>query len=173
MLGIIANHMGEKEGLRKRVGEAIGKEPELAGPLFQVEQLLHGTEAWESLLGGETMLGLPQTTLDKLGVSEEDATAFFAPSMQVTHLAELAEVITPERFEKELAVRERLEGMIERALSRLMALKARKRMYGLDRPTKTSPSAPVERVRRAKPRPGAGAGRALQRFAKGKGKLSP
>jgi hypothetical protein len=75
---------------------------------------------------------------ESLGVETRKLLAAIIPSKQ-SELALLAEVITPESFQKELAIRERLDGMIDRCIKRLFHLKARKRMLELDSPPKTLP----------------------------------
>jgi hypothetical protein len=58
---------------------------------------------------------------------------------QSAELVSFAESVTPESFEKELAVRERLDGMIDRCIKRLIHLKVGKRMVELDSRPKMLP----------------------------------
>jgi hypothetical protein len=79
-----------------------------------------------------------KTVCDALGLQIQTLLPRLMP-IQQAELASLADIVTPESFEKELAVRERLDGMIDRCIKRLIHLKAGKRMVELDSRPKMLP----------------------------------
>jgi hypothetical protein len=122
------------EELREKILEA---DPQLQHAVLRLSPALN-----PSLVGSVDLLKKRDRAFtavcEALGVETRKLLAAITPSEQ-SELALLAEVITPESFQKELAIRERLDGMIDRCIKRLFQLKAGKRMLELDSPPKTLP----------------------------------
>jgi hypothetical protein len=99
-----------------------------------IEYLLRDTEAWNSV--DQRVNYLWAKLGDALGVDKDRWEAWSIFSGQVAQLASLSDVLTIERYQTELALQERLEGMIDRCIKRLGHLKAMKRMLALEAKTK-------------------------------------
>jgi hypothetical protein len=80
-----------------------------------------------------------RTVCDALGLKKLKPGGLLPGSIQTAELVMFAETLTPESFAKELAVRERLDGMIDRCIKRLIHLKVGKRMVELDSQPKMLP----------------------------------
>jgi hypothetical protein len=78
-----------------------------------------------------------RTVCDALGLKKLKG-GLLPESVQTAELV-FAETLTPESFEEELAVRERLDGMIDRCIKRLIHLKVGKRLVELDSRPKMLP----------------------------------
>jgi hypothetical protein len=77
---------------------------------------------------------------DTFGLDEEQRTAWVKEAKELGELGALAEDFTLEELQKQLDLQERLEGMIDRCIKRLVHIKASKRLIQLDSHASTVPS---------------------------------
>jgi hypothetical protein len=116
--------------------------------------LLFGTDVLESLDVIEKRSQVFETICDAFGLDMQQT---LAEVFSRTELALAADVITPENFANELAVRERLEGSIDRCVPRIVQLKLSKRMLALPE-TQRQPRSKLRRVPKYIPQPKASVG---------------
>jgi hypothetical protein len=131
LLKIMASNIGNKEELRKEVFRAADRDPPLYEALLELRDLLEGTDI--SKIIDDVAGSFYKSEFDALGLSEKRIPWLQSTVMRAAKERDFADLVTPERFEKELALRERLEGMIDRYIKRLMQLKAGKWTLGLER----------------------------------------
>jgi hypothetical protein len=143
------DYIDDPDGLRKYVMDALSNPDDMrflyfdmTSKILVLQQLVEGTDVWNVLCAAPASDRALKTVCDAFGVSEKRRIAWQTGPPLEAELAALADVITLERFEKELDLRERLQAMIDRCVNLLTQLKARKRMLGLD---SQKPSPTVER----------------------------
>jgi hypothetical protein len=137
VLEMMAKYSGDKKELRVQFRSAASTDPGLYQALQELRPLLEGTDIWKALVEDDgnalDIAGSSKAEFDALGLSEKRDSWLTSMVLQAAKERDYADLVTPERFEKELALRERLEGMADRYIKRIMQLKAGKRTLGLER----------------------------------------
>jgi hypothetical protein len=128
LIEIMAKHKDNNEEFVKQILIAADGDLSSYHAFDKVSGLLEGSDIWKGLDFGSYL----KDEFDALGLGEKRIPWLRSTMRQATLEEKFGDVVSRERFEKEQALRERLESMIDRCIRRLMQLKVGKRTLGLE-----------------------------------------